>query len=172
MNTGESLFSIGALLLLSLTILRVNNNVLITDSMLYDSKIGIMANSISTSLSERALQENFDQNAVGATVDYTYQLSLPLGPENSGEKDPNTFNDFDDFNNYVDTTMYGSTAFISRCEVKYVNTTGANIDNIVNYQTWHKMMTVYVTWRDGGQIIGTRADTIKQSTVYSYWYFY
>ena len=60
MNTGQSLFSIGALLLLSLTVLRVNNNILLTDEVLYDSKFGIIANSIATSIIEKATTKFFD----------------------------------------------------------------------------------------------------------------
>ena len=54
MNTGQSLFTIGALLLLSLTVLRVNNSILVTDNILQDSKLGVLATSVATSLMEEA----------------------------------------------------------------------------------------------------------------------
>jgi len=50
MNTGQSLFSIGAILLLSLTILRVNNSILITDSIMQDSKLGVLAISLAINI--------------------------------------------------------------------------------------------------------------------------
>ena len=54
MNTGQSLLSIGALFLLSLTVLRVNNSILTTDSVMQDTKFGILATSLATSLIEQA----------------------------------------------------------------------------------------------------------------------
>ncbi|MCH7516480.1 MAG: hypothetical protein IIB08_05075, partial [Bacteroidetes bacterium] len=60
MNTGQSLLSIGALLILSLTILRVNNSILTTDSIMQDSKLGILSISLATSLIEEASKKAFD----------------------------------------------------------------------------------------------------------------
>jgi len=158
MNTGQSLFSIGALLLLSLTVLRVNNNILMTDTIMYDSKFGIIANSIATSLIEKASEKFFDG------------LTLALGP-GPGETNPENFNDFDDFNNYTqEDTFFTSLVFYSNCTVAYVDPS-VNLDNIVSTQKWHKKLTVSVTWRQSGEMTGSVADTVKHSTIYSYWYF-
>ena len=62
MNTGQSLLSIGALLLLSVTVLRVNNNILTTDTVIQDSKFGILATSLATSVIEKANKKAFDAN--------------------------------------------------------------------------------------------------------------
>ena len=43
MSTGQTLFSIGALLILSLTILKMNNFLLANDSVMQDSKLGLLA---------------------------------------------------------------------------------------------------------------------------------
>ncbi len=71
MNTGQQLFSIAALLLLSLTILRVNNTILYSDEVMNNSKFAMMANSIATSLMEKASgvrsegqSMHFDENTI------------------------------------------------------------------------------------------------------------
>jgi len=170
MNTGQSLFSIGALLLLSLTVLRVNNNILMTDTIMYDSKFGIIANSIATSLIEKASEKFFDANTSEGPVTDLTGLTLVLGP-GPGETNPENFNDFDDFNNYTqEDTFFTSLVFYSNCTVAYVDPS-VNLDNIVSTQKWHKKLTVSVTWRQSGEMTGSVADTVKHSTIYSYWYF-
>ncbi len=169
MNTGQSLFSIGALLLLSLTVLRVNNNILLTDEVLYDSKFGIIANSIATSIIEKATTKFFDANTATGPVASPNDLTINLGP-NGSETNPDNFNDFDDFNTYANQdTFFTNLIFDYRCEVCYVNS--SNLDIAAPSPTWHKKLTVFVTWRQNGQLTGVAADTIKQSVVYSYWYF-
>jgi hypothetical protein len=172
MNTGQSLFAIGALLLLSLTILRVNNNILLTDSMIIDSKFGIIANSIATSLIESANEKFFDAQTKEGPCLVT-ALTYPPNKE-SGETDPFSFDDFDDFNNYTQADTVNSVVFHSRCEVAYVNpdpNSKGSLDNVVSTRTWNKKITVFVTWKMNDQSIGFSADTVKQSTIYSYWYF-
>ena len=169
MNTGQSLFSIGALLLLSLTVLRVNNNILLTDEVLYDSKFGIIANSIATSIIEKATTKFFDAKTATGPVASPNDLTLILGP-NIGETNPDNFNDFDDFNNYTDQdTFFTNLIYDYRCEVSYVNTNNLDIASLT--PTWHKKLTVFVTWSQNGEKTGVAADTIKQSVIYSYWYF-
>ncbi len=169
MNTGQSLFSIGALLLLSLTVLRVNNNILLTDEVLYDSKFGIIANSIATSIIEKATTKFFDANTATGPVASTSNLSLNLGPD-INETTIDRFNDFDDFNTYTNKdTFFTNLIFDYRCEVCYINTN--NLDVPSGTPTWHKKLTVFVTWNQNGKSTSVSADTIKQSVVYSYWYF-
>ena len=172
MNTGQSLFAIGALLLLSLTILRVNNNILLTDSIMIDSKFGIIANSIATSLIESATEKFFDARTKEGPC---AQSALTYPPNKEGsETNPANFDDFDDFNNYTQTDTANSVVFYSRCRVSYVNPNPFNpssLNNEVSIRTWNKKLTVYVTWKMNEQNIGFSADTVKQSTIYSYWYF-
>jgi len=173
MNTGQSLFAIGALLLLSLTILRVNNNILLTDSMIIDSKFGLIANSIATSLIESATEKFFDENTKEGPC---LQSALTYPPKKeTGETNISNFDDFDDFNNYTQTDTVSSVVYSSRCLVSYINPSPFNpssLNNAVSTRTWNKKLTVYVTWRMNDQTIGvTPPDTVKQSTIYSYWYF-
>lgn len=172
MNTGQSLFAIGALLLLSLTVLRVNNNILLTDSIMIDSKFGIIANSIATSLIESATEKFYDANTKEGPCLQT-ALTYPPNKE-GGETDPSNFDDFDDFNNYTQTDTVSSVVFYSRCRVSYVNPNPSNptsLDNTVSTRTWNKKLDVSVTWRQNDLPIGFSVDTVKQSTIYSYWYF-
>ena len=172
MNTGQSLFSIGALLLLSLTVLRVNNNILLTDEVLYDSKFGIIANSIATSIIEKATTKFFDENTATGPVPNTLALTLNLRTESGDEINPDTFDDFDDFNTYSSKdTFFTNLVFSYRCEVCYVNTSNYNLDIPSTVRTWHKKLTVFVTWDQNGKQTGIAADTIKQSVIYSYWFF-
>jgi len=164
MNTGQSLLSIVALLLLSLTVLRVNNGILTSDSVMMDSKFGVLATSLATSLIEKASKKAFDANTAEDAVSNLSQLTAPngLGPSSS-ENPPDSCNDFDDFNGYTENiTNLPSAEFDLSCEVKYVNPN--NLDGVSNTATWHKRMTVTVT-------SPSSADTIRLSTVYSYWYF-
>jgi len=168
MNTGQSLITIAAMMLLSVTVLRVNNNLLSTNSTLMDTKFGVLAVSLGTSLVEEASKKAFDLAGSDDAISDINLLTAPgsLGPA-YGEVYPN-FNDFDDYNGLTDTidTM-PSAKFIVKCEVCYIEP--ANPDVKVNYRTWHKKMTVKITSPNMGN--DERRDTVKLSSVFSYWYF-
>lgn len=164
MNSGQSLLSIGALLLLSLTVLRVNNSILSTDTVLQDSKLGILGVSLATSLIEEASKKAFDLASAEDAVTDLDQLTSPwgLGP-GAGETSPETFNDFDDFNGYTEViSSLPSAPFTISCEVCYVSDN--NIDGKIMEKTWHKKIIVKVT-------SPSMRDTVKLSNVYSYWHF-
>jgi len=169
MNTGQTLLSIGAFFLLTLTVLRVNNNILATDSVMMDSKFGVLATSLATSLIEKASNKAFDANTYDNPVSQLSELTDAngLGP-GTGELPPELCNDFDDFNGYTtQVTNLPSAIFDISCVVCYVNPTDP--DGKVNTQTWHKKMTVTVTSPNMGDQY--QRDTIKLSTIYSYWHF-
>ncbi|GBD88866.1 hypothetical protein BMS3Abin03_02808 [bacterium BMS3Abin03] len=163
MNTGQSLFSIGALLLLSLTVLRVNNNILITDSVLQDSKLGVLAISLATSMIEEANKKAFDAVTADDAVANLSSLTSPgsLGP--GSWETPDTFNDFDDYNGYTkQITNLPSAEFNISCVVNYIYPN--NPDGTALERTWNKKITVTVTSPSMG-------DTLNLSSVYSYWHF-
>ncbi len=177
MNTGQSLFSIGALLLLSLTVLRVNNTILSSDVVLRDSKLGILAVSMATSLIEEANRKAFDLATIDDGITDPDLLTSPysLGPA-SGEYYPD-FNDYDDYNGLVkldtiytvynigNTTIVDTTKkviFKDSCVVCYVDS--VNIDGKIMQKTWHKKITVFVS-------SPSMLDTIKISKIFSYWNF-
>lgn len=164
MNLGQLLLSIGALLLLTLTVLRVNNTILQTDTIMQESKFGILATSIATSLIEKASKKSFDANTFDDAVSNTSSLTAPnaLGP-GVGETNPDNFNDFDDFDGYTEQilTLPSATYDVS-CDVCYINP--SNPDAILSAQSWHKKMTVTVS-------SPFSQDTVKLSTIFSYWHF-
>jgi hypothetical protein len=163
MNTGQTMLTIGAFILLAVIILRVNNSFLSTDTVVQESKFGVLAVSIGSSIIEEANRKAFDQATVGNAVNSLNLLTQAskLGPEN-GEK-YSSFNDFDDFNGY-DTTITNlpSATFNARCVVCYVDP--SNPDVAVNTQTWNKKITVYVT-------SPSSTDTMRLSSIFSYFYF-
>lgn len=160
MNTGQMLITIAALMLLSLVILRVNNNFLSTNTVLMENKFGVLAVSLGTSVLEEAKGKAFDHNTDTLAVTTLTQLSS-VGPE-SGETDP-LFNDFDDFDGLVrvDTSL-PSAPFKIECDVVYINPNTPDVASAS--KTWHKKLTVTVT-SDFMQ------DTVVLSSIYSYFYF-
>jgi hypothetical protein len=178
MNTGQSLMSIGALLLLSITVLRINNSILYSDEVMNGSKYAMMANSIATSLLEKASRTradgqsmHFDENTILNQLTDSTQLTPPNSlTTETGEVTEDQYDDIDDYNGYTQQDVYyGSVTFYSRCEVCYVMPN--NPDGKLNNFSWHKKLSVSVTWRQNNEPIGFAPDTIKQSTIYSYWWY-
>jgi len=157
------MLTIGALILLSTLMLRINTNNLRTDTIRAEAQYSVLATSIITSIMEKAKSLAFDAKTDSNTVTSTNDLTpaFLLGPKNGETYD--TFNDFDDFNGYtkVDSTM-PSAVFDISCEVYYIH--NSNLIDKYNSRTWHKKIIVQVSSK-------FMADTIKQSTIYSYWYF-
>lgn len=166
MNTGQMLITIGAIILLALVILRVNTNFFHTSSVMLDTKFGVMAVSLGTSIIEEASSKAFDAVTDTNSVSTTSSLTSAwgLGPK-VGEVYP-YFNDFDDFDGFVKTTAGDSTfqsaIFNAVCTVNYVNPTAPDVP--VSYQTWHKKLTVVIT-------SPSMSDTVTLSSIFSYWYF-
>lgn len=176
MNTGQMLLTIGAIFLLSTVILTVNRGFLTTNTTMITNRYGIMASSLATSMIERAISKAFDENTDTTEVTSTSQLTLPqnLGLD-AGENrnDPNLLDDFDDYNCYrflphrdsiqidpMDPTK--KLYFDTFCRVDYVS--DSNPNNVSSTRTWHKRMQVIVT-------SSAMEDTIRMSTIYSYWNF-
>ena len=162
MNTGQSLLSIGAMMLLSILVLRVNNTFTNTSTVLQDSKLGILATSIATSqieeISRLAFDECTDSNSTNSLSSLTPPASL--GPE-PGETYPN-YNDVDDYNGFTKTDTSMTAVFNISCSVVYVSDTNPDVASSV--PTWNKKITITVT-------SPSLIDTIRASTIYSYWYF-
>ena len=168
MNTGQSLITIGAMMLLSITVLRVNNNLLSTNTTLMDTKFGVLAVSLGTSIIEEANKKAFDLAGSDDAIASIDLLTAPngMGPA-PGEVYPD-YNDFDDFNGFVDTVSnLPSANFVISCSVYYIEPT--NPDVKVNYRTWHKKIDVAITSPNMGN--NEDRDTVRLSSVFSYWYF-
>lgn len=167
MGSGQMMITIGALFLLSLVVLRVYNGFLNTNSVLLDSKLGVLATSIAASVVEESTGKAFDENTDSTSVSNLSDLSSTLGPE-TGETYPN-FDDFDDYDGLkrMDTSIPAAD-FEVECKVDYV--TDSNLDGSTTSRTWNKKITVFVTSPSMYDIDG-KMDTIVMSAIYSYWYF-
>lgn len=166
MGMGQTMLTIGAMMLLSLVIIRINNGFLTTSGTLLNSKIGVLAVSLATSMIEEASGKAFDENTDTTAV---HQLSMlsNLGTD-AGETADTLFDDFDDYNNFIKTIdIESSDRFTVKCKVDYINPSNPSV--AVNQKTWHKKITVFIT--SPGMKNETRQDTVKISTVFSYWYF-
>lgn len=157
------LLTMGAMILLSTLILRVNNNFAVNTSTVYDSKFDILGTSIGASVIEEAMGKAFDEASSDTSASSLNDFTAPnkLGPE-TGEVYPN-FNDFDDYNGYtkIDSTM-PSAVFKIACTVNYVDPSTPDV--ISNSITWTKRISVTVTSI-------SMKDTVRLSSLFSYWYF-
>ncbi|MEW6508711.1 MAG: hypothetical protein AB1432_13305 [Bacteroidota bacterium] len=174
MNTGQMLITIGAIFLLTMVILTTNRGLINTNATMIDNRYGILATSLATSMIEKATGKAFDHNSDTTAITSTNSLTnvASLGIETGENRNfPEDFNDFDDFNCYIsnpklDTVFFAGTTrriiFSTFCRVDYVTTSNPN--SATNERTWHKRMIVRV-------ISPEMVDTIKLSTIYSYWYF-
>lgn len=165
------LITLAALVLLSLVVLRVTNGFLNTNNVLMETKFGVLAVSLATSMTEEAMGKAFDENTANSGVATDYADLSSIGPD-GGESYPN-FDDFDDFNNLsfstYDTNLVQSrfagmfsAEFLVNCKVGYIDPT--NPDVFSSSKTWHKRFIVRVT-------TPSSKDTIEMSTVYSYFYY-
>ncbi len=163
MNTGQTMLTLGALMLLSFLALRINTNILSTEEVMQNSKFGVLAISLATSIIEEANQKAFDENSIDSSLTSTNELTAvgSLGKE-SGETYA-TFDDFDDYNNYTkqDTTMPSANFDIS-CKVVYVSSTNPDVTS--SSRTWNKKITISVTSQN-------MTDTVRVSSIFSYWYY-
>ncbi|MEW6195715.1 MAG: hypothetical protein AB1521_11230 [Bacteroidota bacterium] len=193
MNTGQMLITIGAVFLLALVILRVNTNFFSTQSVLYNTQFGVMAVSLGTSVMEEAGSKAFDQATDTTSVSNVLNLTAAgsLGPD-AGEVYPN-FDDFDDFDGFskivspdsasiirfygfgypaykqIDTSLKSAIYKID-CVVDYVNPTTPDV--AVTSQRWHKRLRVTITSPQFHDTLSYASrDTLRMSTIFSYWYF-
>ena len=174
MNTGQSILTIGAMLLLSVLILRINSTLFYSGQVVSSSKLSLIAMSLAQSRLEEIKHKSFDESTVGNTINNLNLLTAPtsLGTE-TGETYPN-FDDIDDYNKktFKDTVQVDPNLprnrlsnveiFQDSCTVVYVSIN--NLDLAVNTRTWNKKITVRVTNK-------TMKDVITTSTIYSYWVF-
>jgi len=168
MNTGQMILTMGAMMLISILVLRVSSTQLTTQDSMQNSKFGILAISLAGSILEQASEKAFDEATTDNYVSLVDNLSKRAdfgGGKDAGENkfDINTFDDYDDYDGYanVDSTM-PSAFFEIHCTVDYVDPIVPGF--ISANKSWHKMMTVTVT-------SPAMKDAIILSKVFSYWKF-
>ncbi|MFZ1289831.1 MAG: hypothetical protein WAR79_07060 [Melioribacteraceae bacterium] len=169
MNTGQTLITIAAMAMLSSTILNVSRNSLTTSLSMSETKYKILAVSLANTIIEEASSKSFDEKTTeNNIVTNSSDLSTILKSD-AGETLRKLFDDFDDFNNYQETTDADSTYDYATmnisCSVKYVDPF-TSLDS-VNYNTWHKRITVTVN----SPYFNEGKENITLSKIISHYYF-
>lgn len=175
MNTGQTMVTIFAFLLVSTVLVSFYGLVARTDDDIASGQDGILATTIATSYMELAQGTAFDEvTSASDTALANTALLTPagtLGTDSTFETDIDSFNDFDDFKGYSVSKVAGGTGrtYKTTFDVNYVNPD--NLDQIVNYRTFVKRMDLK-TWRtipppsETGEV-----DTLKTSLVMGYFHF-
>ncbi|HMD14644.1 MAG TPA: hypothetical protein VKI62_08470 [Bacteroidota bacterium] len=158
------LLTSAALVLLMTVLLSFYRSSDSTQKAIVETKEGITAVALASSVIEDAQGQNFDQNSITMADTSVNQLTIPskLGME-TGESYPDSINDFDDYNNlsYTVVDSMGGTYNVN-CKVVYVNPSTPDVVSAT--ATWHKKLTVYVS---SPQML----DTVQAQFIMSYWYF-
>jgi MSHA pilin protein MshD len=174
MGTGQMMLTLAAFVLLGAVILTVNTGLMQVNTTMNNSRVDIMAVSLGNSIMEDATGLAFDEKTSAAIVNSTIELTAPssLGLDGSENRNnPIGFDDFDDYNCYrtnakLDTVIVPGTTkkfiFNTFCAVDYIDPN--NPDNISTVKTYHKRLKLRV-------FTPGMDDTVRLSTVYSYWYF-
>jgi hypothetical protein len=161
MNTGQIMLTVGAMAILSMTTLRVNRNFVDSGVSLDETKFAVLAVSLASSTLEEANSKSFDEKTTEDAVTGETYLST-IGKDN-GETNPDNFDDCDDYDNYRDSVLnIPSAKFYIKCTVNYVSPATPDINSTA--KTYHKRITIFVT-------SPSMSDTIKMSSIYSYWYY-
>jgi len=168
------MLTLAAFILLGTVILTVNTGLMQVNTTMNNSRVDIMAVSLGNSIMEDAISLAFDENTVSAaaTSSNAFIAVASLGMDASESRNnPAGFDDFDDYNCYrtiakLDTVVVPGTTkkfiFNTFCAVDYINPN--NPDNISSIKTYHKRLKLRV-------FTPGMDDTVRLSTVYSYWFF-
>jgi len=166
MNTGQTLLTIVAIVLLGSNVVSINRTFAQHGVVLQHTEIGIFGVSLAMSIVEEAQGKAFDKNTVDTVAVITSDLSSTLGKD-AGETTRSTFNDFDDYNGWADSvTIPGVDTFRRWAEVVYVDTTNPN--GSASGRTWHKKLTVNVMPNTAGADTSQR---LEMQYIFSYWIF-
>ena len=172
MSTGQTLLTIGAFVLLTTILQGTYNSLMNVGADISSGQDGILQTTIAASYSEIAYSLAFDQltaNSDTALISLS-GLTYPPGPE-AGEDSLQNFNDFDDFNGFVDTKVAGGSGrrYKTRFTVSYVDSN--NIGTTVTYRTNVKRLDMK-TWRTfPPPMVEEILDTLTTSIVMGYFHF-
>lgn len=183
MGSGQMMLTIFAMVLLSMVILNINKGFYNTNTTMAFSRYNILATSVANSIIEDATGMRFDENTSGAVTSTSSLTSVANLGLDSGELSTNlkSFDDFDDYNCFrtnpkSDTIVVVATTnpkvtiiFKTICKVDYVS--ASNPSATSSSPTWHKRLRLWVYCPELADPKTGVTDTIKLSTVFSYWYF-
>lgn len=174
MSTGQMLITVVAMLLLSLLILRVGSSTIVNQESMQNSKFGVVAVSIATSILEEATMKSFDENAntdprtyFGNVNELTVTGAFGIDAGEIADS-IETFDDFDDFHGFNKTyTQLPSAVFTISCQVSYVDDGAV----ITASRTWHKMLTVTVSSPSIVKPGTNEMQPLNFSKIFSYFHF-
>lgn len=139
MNTGQSMLSLGALILFSFLSVNFNSTILENTTVETENKVYLTAFSLADDLIEEIKKKAFDERTVDFQAIKQNQLTYPPGPE-TGEVWP-YFNDMDDYNNYIKPVSLPHVEdYEVSCTVNYVNSSGQDLTS----QSYFKKVTIKV----------------------------
>lgn len=179
MGTGQMLITVGAIMLLGTVILSTNKGIDNNSTILLKTNFGLEATSLAASVIDEAEYLPFDDATAtsfgDATVEYKPINSVNqlterplLGSEGHG--DDIRPDDFDDYNGPApgpgyrivsDTLSTG--IYKIKTSVCYVSPN--DLEGVSLQRTWFKRLDVCV-WNTADSL-----DTVRMSSIYSYWYF-
>ncbi|MBN1348171.1 hypothetical protein JXJ21_02055 [candidate division KSB1 bacterium] len=166
MNTGQTLLTIGALILLSIIILNINRSLTESNDLLNQTRFGLEAIALASSLIEEASQLPFDEVSWDSTVldkkwsDFT--LPDDLGAD-LGETDFASFDDFDDFHNYAKAETTAQNIYQISCKVNYAIPIFPDFTWGFS-RTYYKKLTVTIKNT-------FNSDSLSLSYIHGYWYY-
>ena len=165
MNTGQTMITFGAMILLTIVILNMNRTISNGEDYLNQTRFGLEAIAITTSMIEEISQLPFDEESLDTmkvekvVTDFTYANSL--GPD-AGETGPYYFDDVDDFKNFTKAETTQQNIYQVFCDVNYV--TEANPGVPVNTRTFFKKISISV-------VTPLYNDTTTMDYIHGFWYF-
>jgi hypothetical protein len=177
MNTGQTILTLGALVLLTIAILNFNKAVVGYDASLDSNRYRLEALSLLTSHIEKCNQYFFDEASTDTSnekslSDFTAPASLGLEINDYGSVD-----DFDDFNNMtVNDTGGSGIVYNVSFKVEYVRVSSNQIVISTNRE-YNKRMKISITDSYTPPLLtklvsgASVRDTLSISYVYSYWFY-
>jgi len=177
MPGGQYIITFAAMIMLTVTVMNLNNNLADSDINLSQNRYRMEALSIMNSYAEKAVQEYFDEASTDSTsrkelVDFTLPANLGADAGDAG-----TIDDFDDYHNIaiLDTGQSGVVYRLS-FDVEYVQLSGRQLITSTTAQ-YVKRMRISLTDNYADPIIyrndnGVQVkDTLTQEVVYGYWFY-
>ena len=165
MNTGQTILTLGSMMLLSILVMNILRMAINYEDIYNETRTMLEATALTSSMIEQASQLPFDEVSWDSTItnkslaDFTAPGNLG---SDTGESVDTLYDDFDDYNGYsfIDTTLQSIYSIV--CKVDYINESTPNSASVI--KTYYKRLTVTTT----NQVT---QDSVKLQYIHGYWYF-